>query len=199
MRSAIVIAAILLATVSCHNAEPDRKGSANARLPTVSSETTTASNSVAPFVSDSTYLQFKQLIKVETSATFDRTNPHQIASYSVSLCQNGATDKLLRELGHVEKDEKLGSAFTTYIREFGPELERFKDTQLYLKFEAYQDGSDTSVWYYYLVNSNAEHIEHKPWISIHRSKYDGSCSLTGIFLNDPGDEVVEMPQGLKRS
>jgi len=151
----------------------------------------------AAFQPESTYVEANQLIKVERPNVLDRTNPHQVAGFSVELCRSGATKQLVQELSHVEANQDLGRAFITFINEFGPDLERFKDVDLFLKFEGYKDGSNTSVWYYYLVNSNAGQIEHRPWISVHRSKHDGNCALTGIFLND-SDEVTEMPPDLIR-
>lgn len=158
--------------------------------------TPTPALGVAP---DADYFQFGRVIKVEQPGIFDRTDPHQIASYSVFLCQSGETKKLLEKFDHVEEDKALGDSFQTFVGEFGPDLEAFKDRTLYLKFHGYFDGKQTSVWYYYLTDRNGEPLARRPWVSLHRSKRDGRCALTGIFVNKPGEDAADMPKNLKTS
>lgn len=148
-------------------------------------------------LTDSEYFSFGDIFKVEKPEKLDNTNPHQIAQYSVYLCKQGLTDKMVGEIGHIEKDDDLGEAFVTFLREFGPDLERFKEGDLFLKFYGYKAGKDTSVWYYYLIDVKGIEINRKPWISLHRSNNDGRCALTGIFLNLSNDEKVPIPDDLK--
>jgi hypothetical protein len=150
------------------------------------------------FNPDSDYFSFGKILKVERLASLDLENPHQVAQYSIYLFKEGETERVIKGIGHVEKDIELGRSFNTFVREFGPDLERFKGKSLYLKFEGYREGKDTSVWYY-LVNARGKRLIRGSWISLHRSKTDGRCALTGIFLNTPDNEISRMPKGLKRS
>lgn len=192
------IFAMLLIMSSCRAGEPgDRPAGVIASPPAaVSRPADTQSKSFAP---DAGYFQFGLTFKAEPQPQLDRTNPHQVASHVVFFCQSGATERLLKEFNHVEEDAKLGASFRTFIREFGPGLETFKGSPLGLKFEGYQDGKETSVWYYYLVSPDGKNLEHQPWVSLHRSKRNGRCALTGIFLNADGEEPAEMPTAIKKS
>ena len=190
------IFAVLLFVTACQSRET-AKGPIMVNTPTTVSPPSPVVTSKSAFAPDDDYLRFGLMFKAESSQDLDKTNPHKVAAYSIFLCQTGATEKLVRELSPVERDRELGASFMTFVREFCPDLEAFKSTPLHLKFAGYQDGEDTSVWYYYLVRPNGKGFAGDPWVSIHRSKHDGNCSLTGIFLNQPGEERVRMPTGLK--
>jgi hypothetical protein len=155
------------------------------------------SNAVAQEVTpDSVYLNFGKIFKVAVPRPLSFSNPHDVAQYAVYRCSQGETKQLLAEMEHVEKDIALGKAFITFIREFGPDLERYKGKPIYLKFHGYFINQPTTVWYYYLVDEKGNHLEHDPWISIHRSRSTGMCALTGIFLYEPEDGTPSMPKGL---
>ena len=145
------------------------------------------------------YFSFGAILRVEKPEALDKTNPHHIAQYSVHLCKQGQTSKMIQEIGHVETDTELGEAFLTFFKEFGLDLERFNNRDLGLKFHGYKAGKETTVWYYYLSDPQGRLLDRKPWISLHRSNRDKRCALTGIFLNLPGEEESPMPDGLKTS
>ena len=147
---------------------------------------------------DSEYFSFGAILSVERPEALDMTNPHHIAQYSVHLCRQGQTTKMVQEIGHVEDDKDLGEAFLTFLRDFGPDLEKFKDKDLCLKFHGYKAGKDTSVWYYYLSTPQGNLLERKPFITLHRSNQSKMCALTGIFmaLTDDEDETP-MPDDLR--
>jgi hypothetical protein len=194
----VFIYAALLFVASCHvggtGGTPRVAGSP---APDASSSPPDAQKTA--FAPDAGYFQFGSVFEVEARRPLDVTNPHQVAGHSVFLCRSGATETLLRDLGPAEGDAKLRAAFVTFVREFGPDLEAFKDSPLALKFEGYRDGRDESIWYYYLVSPEGKNLPRRPWVSLRRSKRDGRCALTGIFLNAEGDEQADMPAGLKRS
>jgi len=146
---------------------------------------------------DSEYFSFGVILRVQQPESLDNTNPHHIAQYSVHLCKQGQTSKMVNEIGHVEADGELGRAFLSVLKEFGPDLERFKNTEMHLKFHGYNSTAKTSTWYYYLTNAEGKVLDRKPWISLHRSNQSKKCALTGIFPNLPGEEKTPMPGGLK--
>jgi hypothetical protein len=149
---------------------------------------------------DSAFYQFGKTFPVEIPNNLDIHNPHKVAQYSVFLLEQGRTEELLKQIGHVEKDEQLGQSFITFLREFGPDLARYKDKNILLKFSGVNAGKDTSVWYYYLVDNKGNYLDDKSWISLHRSNTDGRCALTGIFLNLPEyGEAVTMPGDILKS
>jgi hypothetical protein len=152
----------------------------------------------ADFLPDSTYLEFGRVYEVEVPQVFSQKNPHQVVQYSVYMCRGGLTDRLLQEITHVEEDTALGNAFVSFVRDFGPALELFKDSSLWLRFEAYADYEDVSVWYYYLVDSTGNCLARNPWVSLHRSRSNGKCALTGIFVNLPDEELMDIPGGLRK-
>ena len=159
-----------------------------------------ASTMVMDFWPDSAFFQFGNTYPVEIPKDLDFHNPHHIAQYSVFLLEQGRTEELINQIGHVEEDKQLGQSFITFIREFGPDLARYKDKNVLLKFVGVHDGKDTSVWYYYLVDNEGNYLDDKSWISLHRSNINGRCALTGIFLNLPefGEEVI-MPGDILKS
>jgi hypothetical protein len=148
---------------------------------------------------DSNYFNFGEIIAAEKPNNYSQYNPHQVAQYSIYLCKEGDTAKVIKKIGHVEKDAILGNSFLAFINEFGPDLERFKGKPLFLKFHGYKTGDDTSVWYYYLVDSKGNTLINNSFISLHRSRINHKCALTGIFLNLPGEKIVEMPSNLQIS
>jgi len=99
-------------------------------------------------------------------------------------------------MGHVEKDADLGKAFLTFLDVFCPDLERFKNKDIHLKFHGYFENEPTTVWYYYLVDAKGKRIEHDSWLSVHRSRANGQCALTGIFLYEPDEGTPSMPKYL---
>jgi len=153
---------------------------------------------VSEFLPDSVYFEFSRVFKVEIPPDFSQKNPHHVAQYSVYMCREGLTNQLIQEIGHVEEDTVLGNIFVSFVRDFGPDLELFKNNSLWLRFEAYADYEDASVWYYYLVDSTGNCLTRNPWISLHRSKSNGKCALTGIFVNLPDEGLMDIPGGLRR-
>ncbi len=100
-------------------------------------------------------------------------------------------------MGHVQDDKELGKALLAFVKEFGPDLERYKHEQVYVKFHGYSLSNDTSIWYYWLTDEEGKSLKHRPWVSSRRSLRSRQCALTGIFLFDsekspPGP----MPKGL---
>ena len=148
---------------------------------------------------DLPFLKFGSVFTATSPEAVDFTNPHHVARHAVFKCSQGETEQLLAEMGHVEEDPDLGKAFVTFLREFGPDLEQFKDRDLHLKFYGYVLNDPTSVWYYYFVTADGTLLEHKPWVSVHRSRRSGKCALTGIFLHDPELPETPMPDGLVTS
>ena len=146
---------------------------------------------------DSDFFCFGKVLKVDGLENPHKKNPHHIAQYSIFLCKQGFTEKMIEEIGHVEKNETLGKSLIAFLREFGPDLEVFKNKTIFLKFYGYRVGKDTSIWYYYFTDAMGKELPRKPWISVHRSNYDFQCALTGIFLNLPGEEISTIPKGLK--
>jgi TPR repeat protein len=132
-------------------------------------------------VPDSAYFAFNKMFPVEKPSPMSFFSPHKVAQYASFKCSHGATDELLNEMKHVEKDTALGETFLSNLQLFGPDLERYENDRIYLAFYSYAKNRDVSVWYYYLVNEKGEFLEHKPWISLHRSNETGRCALTGIF------------------
>jgi len=138
---------------------------------------------------DSVYLTFGKVFKVENPSQMSFFNPHKVAQYSFFKCSQGQTNELLNEMTHVEKDTALGESFLTFLREFGPDVEHYKNETVYLKFHGYWKNETTTVWYYYLANESGTLLEHNPWISLHRSIETGRCALTGIFLYYPDEDI----------
>jgi hypothetical protein len=90
---------------------------------------------------------------------------------------------------------------TTFVDEFGPDLEKFRDTELRMEFVAYlppkaPDGG-SSIWYYYLKAANGEYLPRKPWVSLRRSVTSKQCWLTGVFANSE-DPIVDIPAAARR-
>lgn len=148
---------------------------------------------------DLPFLKFGSVFAAKSPEALDFTNPHHVARHAVFKCSQGKTEQLLAEMGHVDEDPDLGKAFITFVREFGPDLEEFKDRDLHLKFHGYDLKEPTSVWYYYLVSADGTLFEHRPWVSVHRSRTSGKCALTGIFLHDPELPETPLPDGLVTS
>ncbi len=148
---------------------------------------------------DLPFLKFGSVLAARSPEALDFTNPHHVARHAIFKCRQGRTEQLLAEMGHVEEDPDLGKAFITFLGEFGPDLEQFKDRDLHLKFHGYDLKEATSVWYYYLVTADGTLLEHKPWVSVHRSRTSGKCALTGIFLHDPELPESPMPDELVTS
>ncbi|MCX5727221.1 MAG: hypothetical protein NT030_08730, partial [Candidatus Saganbacteria bacterium] len=142
---------------------------------------------------------FGNILVAEKPNNLSQNNPHQVAQYSIYLCKEGNTAKAIKIFGHVEKDARLGEDFLAFISEFGPDLESYKGKPLFLKFHGYSSGDATSVWYYYLVDRKGNNLLNNSWISIHRSRTNRKCALTGIFLNLPGEAVWKMPRNLQTS
>jgi hypothetical protein len=175
-------------------------GQMNVQATQTLSPISTAPTAIVNAQPDSTYYQFGKIFPVEMPKDLDIYNPHQVAQYSVLLLEQGRTEELLNQIGHVEKDAQLGQSFLTFLREFGPDLVRYKGKNIFLKFEGMHAGKDTSIWYYYLVDNKGNYLDDKSWISLHRSNADGRCALTGIFLNLPEfGEAVTMPGDILKS
>jgi hypothetical protein len=166
--------------------------------PSTSSPTVSNPEGSTPQVThpDSDYLTFGKIFKVEPPAQFSFNNPHQVAQHAFFRCSQGQAKELVAEMGHVEKDVDLGKAFLTFLDVFCPDLERFRNQDVYLKFHGYFINKPTTVWYYYLVDAKGRHIEHDSWISLHRSRATGQCALTGIFLFEPKEGTPLMPKNL---
>lgn len=137
---------------------------------------------------DQDFLTFGVLLKVEAPSEFSQTNPHHVAQKSVFLCSQGQTNILL-------DNDSFPAEYKMYIQEFGPDLERFHNQELSLRFHGYRRDSEYSLWYYYLLGPDGKQPPGKPWILLYRSKSDKRCALTGIFMNTDG-EIISMPQDL---
>jgi hypothetical protein len=114
------------------------------------------------------------------------------------MCRDGRSKALIEEMGHVQEDAELGKALLTFVKEFGPDLERHRGKELYLKFHGYFLDKDTSVWYYWLTDKAGLPLADSPWVSSRRSLRSERSALTGIFLRetDIKDSPGSMPQGL---
>ena len=150
---------------------------------------------------DAALLSFGKVIEAAAQEKLDWKNPHQVTAYAVWMCRQGKSKELVKEMGHVEKDAELGKALLSFIGAIGPDLERYKNKELYLRFHGYSPGKDTSVWYYWLTDKAGKNLEHSPWVSTHRSQRTQRCALTGIFLHDPDikGSPGRMPEGLVTS
>jgi len=166
---------------------------------------------VPPFASDApntkvakedmAYLSFGKVIKAAAQERLDWKSPHQVTAHAVWMCSHGKSRDLIEAMGHVQEDAQLGEAFLDYIAEFGPDLERYKDKEVYLRFHGYVLTGDTSIWYYWLTDRAGNNLEHSPWVSTRRSRRTGRCAMTGIFPHDPDIEGSPgpMPDGLVTS
>lgn len=192
----VILFVLLFATVcseGCQKKESSRKASTSRSGNNPQKDTT------SDFPADKLHFQFGVVYKVGKPDDFSLRNPHHVAQYSVYLCKEGLTENLIKEIGHIEEDKELGRCFICVIREFGPDMERYKGNPIGLKFVGYKEGKDTSVWYYYLVDDKGDFMDNKSWISLHRSKQNGRCALTGIFLNIEGEKRCEIPDDLLTS
>jgi len=140
---------------------------------------------------DKVYISFGKVFQVKDYPNIELINPHEVTAYSVWKCSQGQTKDMLSQIPHVEKDYELGKALTSFIEMSGPDLEKYRDIPLSIKFEGYWLNDDSSVWYYYLTDPNGICFPHKPWISSHRSRTTHKCALTGIFLYDPNEEQFD--------
>ena len=148
-------------------------------------------------LADSDYFTFGRVFAAGQPAHASKTNPHIVAAHSVYLCMQGNTSAMVKMYGHVEPDEELGASFVTFLKEFGPDMEKYRGKEVHLKFHGYMAGKDTSVWYYYMTDAQGLPWDRTPWVSLHRSNVDKKCALTGIFLNLPEEDESPMPDGLK--
>lgn len=151
--------------------------------------------------SDEALLTFGKVIDAVARDKVDWKHPHQVTVHAVEMCRQGKTTDLIKEMGHVQEDVELGKALLTFIKEFGPDLERYKDQEIRVKFHGYFLDKDTSVWYYWLTDNAGRSLEGSPWVSTRRSLRTERCALTGIFLRDPDikDSPGPMPKGLVTS
>ncbi len=184
---------LILIFGACNNPATSSPTVSNTSSPTVPNPERSTPQVTHP---DSEYLTFGKIFKVESPQPLSFDNPHQVAQHAFFRCSQGQTKQLLTEMGHVEKDEDLGKSFLTFLDVFCPDLERFKNKDVYLKFHGYFVNKPTTVWYYYLVDDKGKHIEHDSWISVHRSRANGQCALTGIFLYEPEEGTPSMPKNL---
>jgi len=149
---------------------------------------------------DKDYISFGAIFPVKDYPSLDLTNPHKVTAYTIWKCCQGHTEDLLLQVPHVEKNDELGKALTSYIEMFGPDLEQFRNIELAIKFEGYRLDDDTSVWYYYLTDPNGVCLHHLPWVSSHRSRTTQRCALTGIFLYDPNEGINDpLPNDIIKS
>jgi hypothetical protein len=139
---------------------------------------------------DDAYLSFGETFEVADLPNVDIANPHDMARYSVYLCKEGLTREIPKRLRRLDSDVSLSAAFSTYTREFGPDLEKFKGVALRLEFAGYfpppPSWNGSSIWYYYLKDAGGGYVEHKSWVSLRRSSAGKISALTGIFLNSEG-------------
>ncbi len=149
-------------------------------------------------VSDTEHLAFGHIVEASTKEKPDWKNPHSATAYAIGMCRDGRTKDLIAEMGHVQEDAELGKALLTFVKEFGPDLERYKGKAVYLKFHGYFLDKDTSIWYYWLTDKTGAALEDSPWVSSRRSLRTQRCALTGIFLRDPDikGSPGPMPKGL---
>ena len=150
--------------------------------------------------SDMEYISFGEVFPVKDYPSLELTNPHEVSAYAIWKCCQGQTEDLLSQVPHVEKDDQFGKALTTYVEMFGPDLEQYRNVSLAIKFEGYRLDDDSSVWYYHLTNPDGICLQHQPWVSSHRSRTTQRCALTGIFLYDPNENIIDpLPDGIVRS
>jgi hypothetical protein len=148
---------------------------------------------------DVAYLEFGKVIRAETTTAFDRTNNlHTVAAHAVARCAAGQVSELLEEMPQVETDVDTGSALATFVSEFCPNLTRYDDRTLYLRFEGYRASPTTTDWYYYIVDQTGTQLEGNPWVSLHRSRVTQQTALTGILLPTPGEPQPPLPTDLLR-
>jgi hypothetical protein len=150
---------------------------------------------------DDAHLSFGKTFSVDKLPSPDLTNPHDVARHSVFLYKQGRARELPARPAQVDGDASLDRALTTFVDEFGPDLEKFRDTELRMEFVAYlppkaPDGG-SSIWYYYLKAANGEYLPRKPWVSLRRSVTSKQCWLTGIFANSE-DPIVDIPAAARR-
>ncbi len=115
--------------------------------------------------SDAAYLAFGKIIEASGAAKPDWEDPHQVAAYAVGMCRQGNTKGLIKEMGHVQEDADLGKSLLTFVSEFGPDLQRYKDKDVFLEFHGYSLSTDTSIWYYWLTDKSGKVLEDSPWVS----------------------------------
>jgi hypothetical protein len=145
-------------------------------------------------------LQFGQVFLVPQRATANFYDPHATLVYAIARCISGGTNALLREMSEVEGAKSdLGVALSDFVKEFGPDLQRYKKDRIAVRFLAYRLRETTSVWYYALTDYRGVPLAGRPWLSLHRSRTTGRCALTGIFLSEKGELVDPMPRDLVTS
>lgn len=183
----------LLLLSSCRAAAPVGTPVPTA-LPTVASKPTAPGLTVIE--PDEAYYDFGTVMPVQMPAGFWRYDPHNVAVYSVQLCRQGDTARLLEELPFVEADAAQGEAFARFVELFGPDLERYQGKNLSLRFVGVRQNEEISVWYYALLDEQGQPLDDHSWITVHRSRADGRCALAGVFVNQAGEQPVYMPEEL---
>jgi serine/threonine protein kinase len=148
---------------------------------------------------DVPHLTFGKVIQAAAQQKLDWKNPHDVTAYAVWMCCQGKSKDLVKQMGYVQEDADLGESVLSSIKTLvGPDLERYKGKEVYLKFHGYYLGTHTSLWYYWLTDKMGKNLEHSPWVFTHRSHRTQHCALTGLFLTDPENKGSPgpMPYGL---
>ncbi len=187
-----VLALCLILLPGCRAAAP--VATPPATMPTAAAPT--APSGLTVVEPDEAYYDFGVVLPVQMPDPFWRYDPHSVAVYSVQLCRQGDTARLLEQLRYVEQDAARGEAFARFVEVFGPDLERYQSTKISLRFVGVRQGQEVSVWYYALLDDQGQPLDDHSWLSVHRSKVDGRCALAGVFVNEFGEQPVYMPEDL---
>jgi hypothetical protein len=147
-----------------------------------------------PPAADDSFFDFEKTFPLTRELT-SRVDPHAVAAYSVAMCIAGRTPRLLEVFSNAYGTLRMGDAFATYVREFCPDLVRYRREAVWLRFVGY--SAHDSIWYYALISgSSQEPLEGKPWVSVRRSADTGEAVLTGIFLPQDRQAAPPLPGGL---
>lgn len=180
---------------------PPPSGPAGSKVPEPSPYKKTPSRLFIPaeILPDSSFFEFGKAFSISRSASVDETNPNSYVAYAVGLCREGQTAELIRDSEVAYAELRLGSSLETFIREFGPDLERYRDTAMSLTLAGYREDNDETLWYYLLTTLAGEPLAGRPWVSARRIQRTGLVAFTGIFLPEDGKPAENLPTGLKTS
>lgn len=185
-----LLALCLLALMACRPAAP-----ASTPTPATAPRRTTTAG-LAVVEPDEAYYQFGMVLPVPAPDDLWRVDPHSVAVYSVQLCRQGDTARLLQQLPYVEADPTVGQTWARFVELFGSDLERYRDRNIALRFVGVRQNQEISIWYYALIDDQGEPLDDHSWITVHRSKADGRCALAGVYVNQFGEQPVYMPEDL---
>ena len=148
---------------------------------------------------DSSFFEFGKAFPISRAASVDRTNPNTYVAYALWLCKEGKTAELIQNSEQSYAELRTGPAFAHFVREFGPELERYRNARISATLAGFMADEDETIWYYTLTSATGEPLEGHPWVSARRVRSAGLVALTGIFLPEDGKQTEDMPPGLRTS